>query len=304
MGKIVVCVTKEGTEKTFDTAAAAAKEMGVPRTSLHRHLKNGKPGLLGKWTWRYLNHVVPCSVEKIMPYVDSLQDGEEEIKSEKGVTITTIRKDGYINATRLCQSAGKLWKNYIVNAKTEEFMAALSKTADIHCDVLVQSKQGGVAKCQGTWVHPRVATHLAQWCSAEFSVLVSGWLEKMCARDPSFASEYNDAIDNIQPSKGSTMTERTIQVKLARKLGGQMEVACEHGTADIVTEDEVIEVKKLEKYVHALGQAIAYGRTYPEKRKRVHLFGLEMEDGPTVKKAKELFCQLDIVCTYEQVKCD
>jgi hypothetical protein len=29
---------------------------------------------------------------------------------------------------------------------------------------------------QGTWVHPQVAIHLAQWCSAEFAVKVSQWV--------------------------------------------------------------------------------------------------------------------------------
>ena len=29
---------------------------------------------------------------------------------------------------------------------------------------------------QGTWVHPQVATHLAQWLSPKFAVLVSRWV--------------------------------------------------------------------------------------------------------------------------------
>lgn len=32
---------------------------------------------------------------------------------------------------------------------------------------------------QGTWIHRRVAIHLAQWCNAKFAVRVSGWVEEL-----------------------------------------------------------------------------------------------------------------------------
>lgn len=82
--------------------------------------------------------------------------------------------DGYINATALCKAAGKLWGHYWESNNTKEFMAELERDIGIPISVLVQSTRGGLL--QGTWVHPQVSIHLAQWLSAKFAVQVSKWV--------------------------------------------------------------------------------------------------------------------------------
>lgn len=83
--------------------------------------------------------------------------------------------DGYINATALCAVAGKRWHNYLRNETTGHFLRALETKTRISALVLIQEVRGsnGVA-C--TWVHPKVAIHLAQWLSADFAVQVSEWV--------------------------------------------------------------------------------------------------------------------------------
>jgi hypothetical protein len=83
--------------------------------------------------------------------------------------------DGYLNATQLCQVAGKRWHNYLRNETTGHFLRALSaktliRVLDLHQEVTDRS---GV---KSTWVHPKVAIHLAQWLSADFAVQVSDWV--------------------------------------------------------------------------------------------------------------------------------
>lgn len=85
--------------------------------------------------------------------------------------------DGYINATSLCKKAGKLFNDYSRLKSTGEYLDALSVATKIPRESLVQSIMGGSnVKEQGTWVHPKVAIHLAQWLSPEFSVQVSDWV--------------------------------------------------------------------------------------------------------------------------------
>ncbi|SFB88284.1 KilA-N domain-containing protein [Brevinema andersonii] len=102
------------------------------------------------------------------------------------------REDGYINATALCQSAGKRWNHYISNDSTKEFLGELSgsmgipitgtsignisisSVAGIPATGLIQVRQGGTPQEQGTYVHPKVAIHLAQWLSPKFAVFVTG----------------------------------------------------------------------------------------------------------------------------------
>jgi hypothetical protein len=43
---------------------------------------------------------------------------------------------------------------------------------------LIVTLKGGRPEEQGTWVHPDVAIHLAQWCSPKFAVAVSRWVRE------------------------------------------------------------------------------------------------------------------------------
>jgi hypothetical protein len=96
-------------------------------------------------------------------------------KIEGGV-IHQRPKDGYINATAMCQAAGKLFSDYGRLTSTAAFVKALSAETGIPITELIQSLRGGDPTLQGTWVHPQVAIHLAQWCSPQFAVKVSGWV--------------------------------------------------------------------------------------------------------------------------------
>ena len=84
--------------------------------------------------------------------------------------------DGYINATRLCQQAGKRLNNYLRNDSTQAFLEELASVTRIRVTELVHVIQGGPPLNQGTWVHPRVAINLGQWLSPEFAVQVTEWV--------------------------------------------------------------------------------------------------------------------------------
>src|SRR5690606_20629300 len=94
----------------------------------------------------------------------------------QGAVIYQRPSDGYINATAMCQAAGKRWNDYSVLATTHPFMEALSAETGIPVSGLSHSNKGGDIRLQGTWVHPQVAINLAQWCSPEFAVKVSQWI--------------------------------------------------------------------------------------------------------------------------------
>lgn len=83
--------------------------------------------------------------------------------------------DGYINATALCAVAGKRWHNYVRNETTGHFLRALGAKTRISVLDLIQEVRDG-SGTPSTWVHPKVAIHLAQWLSADFAVQVSEWV--------------------------------------------------------------------------------------------------------------------------------
>ena len=85
--------------------------------------------------------------------------------------------DGYVNATRLCNQAGKSFNDYSRLKQTKEFLDELALETGIPVSKLVQTIRGrGDRVEQGTWVHPKVAIHLGIWLSPQFSVMVSEWV--------------------------------------------------------------------------------------------------------------------------------
>lgn len=92
------------------------------------------------------------------------------------VAINQRLVDGYINATSLCQASGKNFYDYRRIKSTTDFIEELSFETGIPVSNLIQSIRGGDTRFQGTWVHPQVAIHLAQWASPRFAVFVSKWV--------------------------------------------------------------------------------------------------------------------------------
>jgi hypothetical protein len=59
----------------------------------------------------------------------------------------------------------------------------------------------------------------------------------------------------------------------AARIGGKMEVdAGLGGRCDILSDDEVVEVKRYASWRHALGQVLSYGHFFPGRSLRIHLF--------------------------------
>lgn len=113
------------------------------------------------------------------------------IEHEVNNSVIEQRSDnGYINATALCSAANKRWHNYVRNETTGHFLRALETKTRIRVLDLIQEVRGddGIA---ATWVHPKVAIHLAQWLSADFAVQVSEWV-------------YDWISGNGSPKKGPT----------------------------------------------------------------------------------------------------
>ena len=125
--------------------------------------------------------------------------------------------DGYINATQLCQAAGKRWHNYIRNETTGNFMRALSEKTRISVSLLNQqvTTSEGVTS---TWVHPKVAIHLAQWLSADFAVQVSEWVfdwmngTKKSAELPYHLRRHMANIASVPPTHFSILQEMTMSL--------------------------------------------------------------------------------------------
>ena len=88
-----------------------------------------------------------------------------------------IREDGMINATILCKTGKTRFINYIKNKQTQDFLNLLSSSEKLSMDKLIYIQKGGLI--QGTWIHRKVALHLAQWIYPNFSIKVINWVDEL-----------------------------------------------------------------------------------------------------------------------------
>ena len=103
----------------------------------------------------------------------------DKILELKGINIIARKEDGYINATQLCQAGNKQWNDYFRTKNTKAYLEALKRSTGINAGLLIKTVSGGINEKRGTWIHRKVAIHMAQWISPEFSLQVTNWLEEL-----------------------------------------------------------------------------------------------------------------------------
>jgi len=115
--------------------------------------------------------------EKLVKASDGLFNCALKLANGSSITIP-MREDGYINATMLCKAHGKkLLGHYNENKQTKKYLEELSINIGIPILELFVTTVGG--NHNGTWVHRKVAIHLAQWLSPNFAVQVSNWVDEL-----------------------------------------------------------------------------------------------------------------------------
>jgi hypothetical protein len=93
-----------------------------------------------------------------------------------GAKIRQRSSDGYLNATDMCQAVGKLFADYKRLKTTQEYFETYALTMGIPIIKIIEVKSG---RYGGTWIHPKVAIHLAIWCDPHFAVMVSEWVYEL-----------------------------------------------------------------------------------------------------------------------------
>jgi hypothetical protein len=196
------------------------------------------------------------------------------------------KSDGYFNGKDMCSvNPNKTMKDYMRNAQTKEFVEELkNEVVDMP---LIDIISTGANENRGTWIHPRVATHLAMWISPKFSVKVTGWIEEWKQFSKVNEKKYLDELCTLEPSF-SNQKEKEIQSKLKEELGAASEVKTAFGYVDLLTDTKIIEIKNATNWKDALGQILCYSIEYPEHTKVIVLFG-EIKDIETVKKAYDKY---------------
>ena len=192
--------------------------------------------------------------------------------------VIMMRENGYINVTKLCKDGGKEFRNWNTNKSSDLFINEVSSFLQICRNDLLITVKGGDKKLQmvtGTYAHPDLVPHIASWVSPLFAIKVSQIVTEWRAISPKNELEYWTSMGEcFQSQEKKVCIEHVIRDRLADQLQGEIEVETAFGRADVVTENEVIEIKRLHNWKHALGQVLVYATDpfFSERKKRIHLF--------------------------------
>lgn len=198
-----------------------------------------------------------------------------------GEIISQRAKDGYINATSMCKAAEKQFYDYNRLGTTRPFLSALSAETGIPASGLILTIKGGTPALQGTWVHPRVAIHLAQWLSAEFAVKVTQWVyDWMTGRAPDSVRLPYHLKRYVANQLHVPVGYFSILTEITQTLVGPMEAMGytlpEHLWPDIsqgrmfskyLRDEHSVDTSALPSYLHVFGdgRVPVQARAYPEE---------------------------------------
>jgi hypothetical protein len=109
------------------------------------------------------------------------------------------KTDGYLNATDMCKANNKKYNDWYRLDSTKEYLNELSSDTGYPVSQLVEVRKGNSKKYkQGTWIHPYVATNLAQWLSPKFAVFVSKLVFRYLNGDLSLIDEIKQNNEVLQ----------------------------------------------------------------------------------------------------------
>jgi hypothetical protein len=206
--------------------------------------------------------------------------------------------DGYVSATFLCQATGKRVNDYLRLDSTQGFLEELARvegvpvTGNPATGALVQVQQGGTPERQGTWVHPDVAIHLAQWCSAKFAVLVSKWVRDWLTSGmvPNRQAKvtltpYSDRVrlswgvrSNIPPGYWSVFTEGADLLITAEEI--YVEAGLEMDRFDLLDGSVGMHWPRYRAMKPWERDRIPYGHPFPDRRGVRDAWAYEMSELP------------------------
>ncbi len=121
--------------------------------------------------------------------------------SYAGIEVIVMMKNGYVNATKLCQLGGKRFAKYCQNDSYKNLLDELVNQYRSTSSFTITIKGGSDAistTVAGTYVHRDLIPHIASWISARFGMLVSRIVNVQIVR---FCKEQmrvkDDRIDHL-----------------------------------------------------------------------------------------------------------
>ena len=111
--------------------------------------------------------------------------------------VIMMKKNGYVNASKLCNSAGKRYAKWIQNNVAKDLINELKSADRIRSPLFINVIKGRY-DTRGTYVHPKLIVHIASWCSPKYALMVSDIVNEYHIKQ---AIEIKDKLLNKKDDK-------------------------------------------------------------------------------------------------------
>ena len=152
-----------------------------------------------------------------------------------GFRVIVREEDGYINGSRMIVTTGKRFNDWTRNKQTKELVREIAEHAEIPaCDLMEAVNRGVTNELRGTYVHPDLIIHLAQWCSPAYAVKVSHIVQDYHARE--HRREQKRLKKQVKRAKQrATKAEEKVEKKRVKisELKAQLDEMLEMGHAQL-----------------------------------------------------------------------
>lgn len=139
------------------------------------------------------------------------------------------KKDGYINATKLCKDGGKELTNWNQNKTSASLIEEVQRSVGIPSHPLIEQVIQGPNDLRGSYVHPKLIPHIASWICPSFAVKVSDIVNDYLVR------EYRMELLRLQHSLGEKqdkidqlLIQNDLLLKKVDKMDHRLAVANEN----------------------------------------------------------------------------
>lgn len=249
-----------------------------------------------------------------MSNIDNIRLAEFENIDEKfawvyygQIKLIIMKDNGYVHVSKLCNEGGKKYGNWKRSKQADHVIKCLLETLNLksESDLIINVHNIRIG-LRGTYVHPDLIIHIAMWISPMFSIyvnfIVSSWRKMSIENETSYWDKMNHYLKTENYHNDNI--EQIVRDNLTKQLGGVNEIINENGYIDIVTDTQIIEVKNVERWKHALGQILAYGtdEKYSHLQPRIHLFNVDKIIETEIKNRIIKVCKkYNCIVTFEDI---
>jgi hypothetical protein len=221
-----------------------------------------------------------------------------------------MKENGFLNVTKMCDECGKSFFNWKKNKSSKDLIKCLLESLNLHSenDILVIISTGSKHETylRGTYAHPDLIIHIAMWLSPMFSIyvnfIISSWRKMSVENELSYWDKMNNCLKTSIYHNDNT--EQLVRDNLSKQLDGATEIINENGYIDIVTDTQIIEVKHIDNWKHALGQILSYrvDENFNKLQPRIHLFSDDKVIETEIKNKIIKTCNVyNCIVTFEDI---